>query len=198
MSCDGINPVRIVRIGKAGRHPRQILIVLRSGDECERILKKCRDGPKLRDDVFIMRDRTFKQRQEAKLFRIEKEKEEKNGEQPQPGSVRGGGGRGRGRPRGRGGRGGRGGRFPDSASRKRRNSDDTENSNDVDESKRQRTGGGGGTTARGGASATATTDRTPENSRTTKPSSDHIPTPGPLPATELGAVGGEGVGRESF
>ena len=196
MSCDGINPVRIVRIGKAGRHPRQILIVLRSGDECERILKKCRDGPKLRDDVFIMRDRTFKQRQEAKLFRIEKEKEEKNGEQPQPGSVRGG--RGRGRPRGRGGRGGRGGRFPDSASRKRRNSDDTENSNDVDESKRQRTGGGGGTTARGGASATATTDRTPENSRTTKPSSDHIPTPGPLPATELGAVGGEGVGRESF
>ena len=71
----------------------------------------------LKNNAFITRDRTFNQRQEAKLVRGEKAENEEVG---QPEVGRGGrGGRGRGRPRGTGvkggggrgvGRGGRGGR----------------------------------------------------------------------------------------
>ena len=62
LSCEEIQPKKMVRIGKAGRFPRQILVVLSTADECEKIIKKSRDGPKLKDEVFITRDRTFRQR----------------------------------------------------------------------------------------------------------------------------------------
>ena len=186
LSCDDIRPTKVVRIGKAGRHPRQILVILRSSEEVERIMKKCRDGPKLTNEVFITRDRTYRQRQEAKLFRMEKEEEEKTGISSQSGER--GGARGRGRGRGGGGRGrgrGRGGRGVESGSRKRRNSGDAETPSDADdEAKRRRMGGGGGEAA---AAATPTANRA-------KPTSEHSATPRTIPDCELGAVGG----AESF
>ena len=68
LSCDDISPNKVVRIGKTGRHPKQVLVIFRTVDECELVLKKHRKGPKLRNDVFLNRDRTFRQRQEARLF----------------------------------------------------------------------------------------------------------------------------------
>ena len=175
LSCEEITPKELIRIGKAGKYPRQILTVLHSADECEKILKKCRAGQRLKNEVFITRDRTFKQRQEAKLFRMEKEKEEMNDDVTQPG--RGRGGRGRGRPRGGGGgRGGGRGRRLDSTStsRKRRNSGDAENAAVTeDEVKRQRMGGGA---KGGGAGAEAA-----ETNQATQST----------PSSELGAVGGD-------
>ena len=187
LACEEIKPVKLVRIGKAGRYPRQILTVIPTSIECEKILKRSRDGPKPKNDVFITRDRTFRQRQEAKLFRQEKENEERDGNSTQTG--RGRGGRGRGRPRGigggRGGRGGRGGQRGDSASasRKRRNSGETVD----DETKRQRTGVESG--AEGGAGGiNVTVSNTPVRAG---PTSEHQPTPRPPSVSELGAVGGE-------
>ena len=155
-----------VRIGKpGGRYPQQLLVTLQSEVERERIISKCRDHEPLKDGVFITRDRTYNQRQEAKLLRSEKENTE-GGEEGRGSRGGGGGGseRGRGRPRGRGrGRGGgasrgaRGGRINDSESRKRRNSGEVVRvSESEDDSKRQRTEaggdeGGGGAVGGGGA-----------------------------------------------
>ena len=201
LSCDDICPTKVVRIGKTGRHPKQMLVVFRSVEDCEQLLKKHREGPKLKNDVFVTRDRTFRQRQEAKLFREEREKEERNREgSGDPIQPLGGRGRGRGRPRG-GGRGGRGGgrgrgsRAPDSNSRKRRNSDELANVTNMDEeAKRRRTGVGVGAatatteTTAAAAAATAAATRSPER---VKPASDHQATPRSIPDSELGAVGGE-------
>ena len=199
LGLENIQPKNIGRIGKiGGRYPQQIRVILRTVDECESILKKCRDGTMLKNNVFITRDRTFNQRQEAKLFRLG----EDNGEIGQPeGGKGGGGGRGRGRPRGSGGRGsggrggggrggggrgggrgrgggGRGGRVNDQEKRKRGGSDDEE------ESKRQRraenSGEGVGHTGQSG---------TPDQNRT-RPTPEHPPTPRQIPIPELGAVGG--------
>ena len=202
LACEDIKPANAVRIGKVGRYPRQILTVLPSVDDCEKVMKKARDSPKLKDDIFITRDRTFKQRQEAKLFRMEKEKEEREGNAAHPG--RGRGGRGRGRARGGGGggrgRGSRGGRRGDSlsASRKRRNSNHSEQAGDAeDEAKRQKTGtgmgGGGGeaaavTATQGSSDTVAVASQTPDR---VKPTSEHQATPRSIPDSELGAVGGE-------
>ena len=191
LSCDEIQPKKIVRIGKAGRFPRQILAVLSSSDECEKLVKKSRDGPKLKDEVFVTRDRTFRQRQEAKQFRLEKEKEERDGDASQPGRGRGGRGRGRSRGGGGGGRG-RGGRGANStsSSRKRRNSGDPGNDEpNEEEAKRQKTvnrdmDGGGGATEVPEAPDNLTPARI-------KPTSDHQATPLSVPDSALGAVGGE-------
>ena len=179
LTCDGISSSKVVRIGKTGRHPKQMLVIFKSVEECEQVLRKSREGPKLKNDVFLTRDRTFRQRQEAKRFREAKENEERNqemsAEQPQP---VGGRGRGRGRSRGGGGRGrgGRGGRVTDSASRKRRNSGESETVTNVDEeSKRRRTGAVTGLAA---------------------PVALGTATPAPSTSSELGAVGG--AEEESF
>ena len=191
-----IRPKNIARIGKlGGKYPQQILVTLQTVDECEYIMKKCGEGVALKDDIFITRDRTFNQRQEAKLFRLEQTEEAVVG-QPEGGG--GGRGRGRGRPRGRGrgGRGGRGGggrggaaggeRSIDSESRKR--SYDGAGGSDEDEAKRPKTAGGGG------GPSTAVSNGTPDHT-TTRPTSFHPPTPRRVPDSELGAVGGVDVGN---
>ena len=119
MDLEEIKPTKISRTGKSGRYPKQILATIGTKEECEKIMKKCREGLTLKNDAFITRDRTFNQRKEAKLFRMEKEEGDGNAQpgdgNSQPGreNERGRGGRGRGRPRGRGGAGrggaGRGG-----------------------------------------------------------------------------------------
>ena len=138
LKADNIKPTNVLRVGMKGRYPRKVLVILQSVKECEDILKKG-EVTQLANDVFLTRDRTYNQRQEARLFRAEKEREEREG----GGALRGRGrgtGRGPGRPRGGGGRGrgsvrGRGATSTQSNdSRKRRNSDEE------GEAKRQRRG----------------------------------------------------------
>ena len=127
MKADEIKPQKVIRVGVRGRYPRKVLVIMPSVKECETVLQKG-GMAQLTNDVFLSRDRTFNQRQEARLFRAQKEKEEREF----GGTTRGrgrGAGRGPGRPRGRGGAGrgggsvrGRGAQSNDS--RKRRNSDE--------------------------------------------------------------------------
>ena len=197
-----IQPIETRRIGKTGRYPRKIQVLLASGDECDKIVKKGREGPTLDDNVFITKDRTFNQRQEARLFRVEKEKEEEE-ERSQPERGRG---RGRGRPRGRGNYGrGRGSRTSGAESRKRRNSGEGGNEDD-DESKRRRTGkqdggaatgggatGGGATgggATGGGATGGGATGGGATEGGATSSSSNHATTSGLVNDSDLGAVGG--------
>ena len=76
MGFEEIRPTFVSRTGKSEKFPKQIPVTHRTTQDCERITKKCRDGPARADGIFVTRDHTFNQRQEAKLFRV---KEEKNG-----------------------------------------------------------------------------------------------------------------------
>ena len=190
LGLEGIQPIEARRIGKTGKYPRKILVTLGSREECEKTVKKSRDGPALTDNIFLTRDRTFNQRQEAKLFRIDKEREGEEMAHSERGR-----GRGRGRPRGRGNGGrGRGSRTAASESRKRRNSEDEVSKVDDDESKRRRTevqtsGGAEGATS-GGGGAAAAEDGTPDIQRVVRSVSDRPGTPRSVPDSELRAVGG--------
>ena len=99
----GLQPTKLVRIGTTGKYARKILVSLKTVDECERVVKKGKENTLLNNGVFVTRDRTYNQRQEARLFRLEKEREEREGTAASTGGVgRGGGGvRGGGRGRGR-------------------------------------------------------------------------------------------------
>ena len=200
IGLEEISPADWVRIGKpGGRFPQQVLVTLRSEGECDMVLRKCKEGLTLKDNIFITRDRTFNQRQEAKMARLEREKDEHGGDTERVGEAgrrggRGGGGRGRGRPRGRGGfprgggrGGGGGGRANDSGSRKRQNSGEGSKDRDnEDELKRQRVGGIGG----GGGDVSEPTGgaqcKTPESAKV----SDRPATPRHISESQLGAVGG--------
>ena len=86
-----IKPVEVTRIGKpGGRFPQQTLVTLQSEGDCEKVMKKCKEGGALNDDIFITRDRTFNQRQEAKMARLEREKEENGGGGVEPSGGTGG------------------------------------------------------------------------------------------------------------
>ena len=106
LKIDRIKPKNVIRVGRNAHYPRKMLVVFHTVEDCEKIWESGQ-STELVNGVFITRDRTFNQRQEARLFRIEREKEEREevtapGAKPQ--------GRPRGRPRGgvRGGRGGGG------------------------------------------------------------------------------------------
>ena len=185
-----IQPIEARRIGKTGKYPRKIQLILATREECKKIVKKGRDGLTLADNIFLTRDRTFHQRQEARLFRMEKEKEEEEETttttQPERGR-----GRGRGRPRGRGNVGrGRGSRTTGSESRKRRNSGDEGNGNDDDESKRRRTGNQNGGAAMGGGEEPGGASSSSSSSSSSSASNDVATPATPVPDSELGAVGG--------
>ena len=197
-------PSNLIRIGKTGRFPQQIRVTLQTVEECEKIVKKCRDCPNLANGVFVTRDRTFRERQEAKLFRLEKENEEGDSDVTQPGKRKVG--RPRGRPPGRGayGRGGGGGRGGSAvergggadgkggrtleSDRKRQHSDDDDEGN----TRKVGKGGGGGVNGKKTKSAT---NATPDETRAPRPVSEHPATPRPVLDHELGAVGGR---DESF
>ena len=127
-----MRPVKVIRVGQVGRYPRKALAIFSSVEHCERVLEKA-EQVKLANNVFIMRDRTYNQREEARLFRLEREKEEN--EEPSGTQAERGRARRRGRPPGRdngsvrergaaktrgGAKGPRGAR----ESRKRKNSED--------------------------------------------------------------------------
>ena len=196
LGLEAIRPKNICRIGKVGgNYPQQVLVSLQTVDECESIIKKCGEGASLKDNVFIKRDRTYNQRQEAKFFRSEQTASGMVGQS----ETGGRGGRSRGRPRGRGvggrggggrgagvrgggGRGGRGGKGNDSESRKRNYSD----ASDEEEAKRPKTAGKGGE-ERG--PSTSISNGNLDCTRTS-PTSEHPTTPRQVPDSELGAVGG--------
>ena len=53
-------------------------MILRTKEDCKKVLEKSESADVL-NDVRISRDQTYNQRQEARLFRLEKEKEEQEG-----------------------------------------------------------------------------------------------------------------------
>ena len=127
-----LRPVKVIRVGQVGRYPRKALAIFSSVEHCERVLEKA-EQVKLANDIFITRDRTYNQREEARLFRLEREKEENEGNsgtQAERGRARRRGrppGRDNGSVRGRGTTKTRGGaKGPRGAreSRKRKNSED--------------------------------------------------------------------------
>ena len=176
------------------------MVSLETAEECVGVVRKSHDEPKLRGDIFVNHDRTYNQRQEAKLFRMEREEEQEKEEDASQagrgvskprgrprgkgGAGRGGGGRGGsvgGGYRGGGGKGGGGGRGGYDRKKRPMSSDE-----DDDKAKRQKVGAG--------SANTPTNEQTPDLTRK-KPVSEHPATPRPTPNPELGAVGGE---SESF
>ena len=156
LKLEDVSLKEIARMGeKGGRFPRKIRVILTSAEDCQRVLQKS-ESAQLSNNVRLSRDKTFHERQEARLFWLEKEETQNEGHQAAPmqrGGVRGGvrgsrgggggGGRGRSSGRGAGRRGGRGGSARGglrSESRKRRNSggDVTQTEAEEDENKRRR------------------------------------------------------------
>ena len=120
LGIEGVKPSKVIRVGYEGRYARKALAIFNSTDEVERILSSA-EQIKLTNDIFLTRDRTYNQREEARLYRLEKEKEEKDGALAQRGR-----GRGRGRPPGRnsGSVRGRGARGKTQTRKRQRSGDD--------------------------------------------------------------------------
>ena len=79
MAMDRIKPANVIRVGRNAHYPRKLKVVFQSQDDCTSILESGQ-RVKLANGVFISHDRTFNQRQEARLYREEKEREEKEEE----------------------------------------------------------------------------------------------------------------------
>ena len=130
LGAEQLKPTKVIRVGQKGRYPRKALAIFSSVAECEKVLEKA-EQVTLSNDIFIMRDRTYNQREEARLFRLEKEREERTENEAGADSQRGKTTK-RGRPPGRTngsvrGRGASRARGPRGAqSRKRKNSSDDE------------------------------------------------------------------------
>ena len=127
-----LKPTKVIRVGQKGRYPRKALAIFSSVAECEKVLEKAEEVS-LSNDIFIMRDRTYNQREEARLYRLEKEREEKaenevGAEAQRERTTRRGRppGRGNGSVRGRGASRAKGPRGPRGQARKRKNSGDDE------------------------------------------------------------------------
>ena len=143
MKIEDVKPLKVIRVGHEGRYARKTLAIFKTMEECERIVRGAEDTV-LTNDVFVQRDRTYNQREEARLYRLEREKEEREGIPMARGNRRGGarGTNPRGRPRGRGSMRGRGatGRLAGSASRARSDSRKRRNSDEGENAKRRKTG----------------------------------------------------------
>lgn len=86
-----IKPRNVIRVGHRGRYPKKLLVILNSEVESERILGIA-EKSKLPNDVWLSRDRTYNQREGARLFHAEKgEQEEIEGAASQKGRSRGSG-----------------------------------------------------------------------------------------------------------
>ena len=139
LKTEQIKPVNVIRVGFTGRYARKVLVILRSVEDCEKILRSA-ENTTLPNEIWISRDRTWSQREEARMNRDEAEKEEVEGAVPKRGRPRGTGrGTGPARPKKptSGSVRGRGSRQEREESRKR------QHSGEEDESKWRRTGEGG-------------------------------------------------------
>ena len=206
-----IKPVNVIRVGFGGRFPKKALVILRSTADSEKILESA-EKITLTNGVWITRDRTWNQREEARLIWEKNQKQDSESIAPQKGKL-GARGKGPGRPKaGNGSVRGRGSRTGDDGSRKRRWSGDE----DEDKDKWRRTRGrgtsrgagrgrGGG---RGGGrspgrdviptvapdldGARTEVPEVPETASTSQKASIKPKTPAPDPSSELGAAGGSG------
>ena len=74
LKVEGLAIKNVVRSGlKGGRFPRKIKVILQTKEDCNTVLEKSVSAD-LSNDVKISRDQTYNQRQEARLFRLEKER----------------------------------------------------------------------------------------------------------------------------
>jgi hypothetical protein len=76
LDMDQISPAEVQRVGRKAQYPRKVKVIFRNLEEREKVLESGQNV-KLANDVFITHDRTYNQRQEARLYREEKEKEER-------------------------------------------------------------------------------------------------------------------------
>ena len=132
LHAEHVKPMNVIRVGFQGRYPRKVKVILNNTDESQTILGNA-EKTTLPNDIWLARDRTWNQREEARLFREEKEKQEAQGTAgavPKRGRPPGSG-KGPSRAKNTGSVRGRG---SDSASRKRHRSGEEE------ENKWRRTG----------------------------------------------------------
>ena len=175
MNMEQVGMKNVVRSGmKGGRFPRKIKVILMSKEDCNKVMDAS-ESASLSNNVRITRDMTYNQRQEARLFRLEKEEEGAEGGTStssvatQDGAGRGRGkGKGRpvGRPRGSGkGRGGR------TDSRKRSLSGDEPGRAEVEdeENKRRKVAPPAKQTTPGGASSSSSSLSSSASSSTSTP-----------------------------
>ena len=141
LHVDHVKPVNVIRVGFQGRYPRKVKVILSNAEEGRSVLGNA-EKTKLPNDIWLARDRTWNQREEARLFREEKEKEEAQGAVPKPK---------RGRPPGSGkgpaiakNMGSVRGRGSGSANRKRHRSSEEEENKWRKTGETGRGGGGGG------------------------------------------------------
>ena len=101
IKMEHIKPTDVKRVGRKSHFSRKIQVVFRTIGDAEQI-REAGLTAQLPNGVYIARDRTYNQRYEARLYRLEKEKEEK--EAATGGAASAGvaatSGKPRGRPRG--------------------------------------------------------------------------------------------------
>ena len=147
LKMEHVKPINVLRVGFGGRYPKKVLVILRSVEETEKILQGA-ETMTLPNDIWLSRERTWNQREEARILREDRGKREAEGAAPPPRGRPRGSGKGPGRPKkAEGSVRGRGSRPETSNSRKR------QISGEDDSSKWRRTGETGrgrGTGGRGG------------------------------------------------
>ena len=91
LKAENVKPRNVIRVGHRGKYPKKLLVILSHEEESEKILANAEDTT-LPDDIWISRDRTFNQREGARIFHAEKkEQEETTDAVPLRGRLRGSG-----------------------------------------------------------------------------------------------------------
>ena len=75
LGLDEIKPTKVLRVGKKAHYPRKVKVIFRTQEDRDKVLDRG-ESVKLAKGIFITNDRTYNQRQEARLYREEKEREE--------------------------------------------------------------------------------------------------------------------------
>ena len=136
LGMEHISPADVQRVGRKGQYPRKVKVIPRSQEDREKILERGQ-SVKLANGVFITQDRTYYQRQEARLYREEKEKEERSSGEASAGVTAPRKPRGRPRGSGAGSVVGRGSRLTNAPKQMKRPSSRSQDR----ESSRRRTNG---------------------------------------------------------
>ena len=76
IGMEHIKPVEVNRVGRKAHYARKIQVVFSNAADSQQILERGQVS-RVPNGVFIARERTFNQRYEARLYRLEKEKEER-------------------------------------------------------------------------------------------------------------------------
>lgn len=120
LKAEDVKPRNLIRVGHRGKYPKKLLVILNSEKDSEKILVNAEETT-LPNDVWLSRDRTFNQREGARLFHAEKKENEEAGAAPTRGRPPGSG-KGPARPKRTGSL--RGGRQDVSRKRQRSGEDD--------------------------------------------------------------------------